>query len=233
MKKIENQTEKFRCQSTGTSNNSSVSSILKDPSKSKHKTNRSVRFEQPEDTPDYDCIHKISESCIQQNPNSPKSSFSSKPPAKSHHPDRSSTLSNINKKQNPDKNAIISIKSPEVLYSPIKTFRSSKFSRPIQSSTSPISKPKTLSYDFRTQDFYQKLSKFINTKPHLPKPPTKLIKKPNQSPNPPKLLNSSILHKNLQDPQAYQTPPNLLSEPKNLQKFCKSLSPTKILLLNP
>jgi hypothetical protein len=224
MKKIESQTEKFRCQSTGTSNNSSVSSILKDPSKSKHNTNRSVRFEQPEDTLNYDCIHKISEACIQQSPNSLKITSASKPPAKSHLSDRSSTLASINKKQNPDKNAIISIKSPEVLYSPIKTFKSSKFSRPPQSSSSPISKPKTLSYDFRTQDFYQKLSKFINNKPHLPKPPTKLIKKPNQSPN---LINSSLLHKNLQDP------PNLLSEPKNLKKFCKSLSPTKILLLNP
>ncbi|OMJ85088.1 hypothetical protein SteCoe_13675 [Stentor coeruleus] len=165
MKKIENQTEKLRCQSTGTSQNSSVSSILKDPGKSKPKHNRSVRFEEPDDIPKHNDSYELPQACANQVSVSPNNSFTSSiSPSRKKLYGPSPTVTSIKKGHRPSKSEIVSSDYANLIYTPIKIVNITKLQKPPEPCLSPKFHPKTLKYDFRTQDFYQKLNRFINGK---------------------------------------------------------------------
>ncbi|OMJ71738.1 hypothetical protein SteCoe_29956 [Stentor coeruleus] len=165
MKKIENQTEKIRCQSTGVSQNSSVSSILKDPGKLKPKHNRSVRFEDPNIILKNNDIYELPQAYLNQVKISPNNSFiSNTSPSRKKLYDHSSFVASIKKSHRLSKSEIVSSDYTNLIYTPIKIINVTKIHKPHEPCLSPKFPPKTLKYDFRNQDFYEKLNKFISSK---------------------------------------------------------------------
>jgi hypothetical protein len=167
MKKIETHFLRSRCQSTGCdSNNTSISSILKNPSKLKLKHQRSVRFEEPKsssssdksfDTKIYNRVESISPNCTLKT-----KQFVPK------------TSSIIEKTYSPQAISIKSykdtiktskpIETTGTIFTPIKKQSNSKQLKLPQHTVSPKFEPTTLNYEFRDLDFYQKLNKFISSK---------------------------------------------------------------------
>lgn len=162
MRKTETQAEKNRCQSTDTSNNSFVSSILKSPERSKLKHQRSVRFKEPDSATNNEESFDISPPSHPQNQNSPKNAFSSYvSPSRKNLSEYSPTESSGKKIHNPSKSTIVTSDNP----GQIKIIKIAKLQKAPESSISPKFQPRTLSYDFRNQDFYHKLNKFISGRP--------------------------------------------------------------------
>ncbi|OMJ87464.1 hypothetical protein SteCoe_10795 [Stentor coeruleus] len=162
MRKTETQAEKNRCQSTNTSNNSFVSSILKSPERSKLKHQRSVRFKEPDSPTNNEESFDVTPASLPQNSNSPKNTFSSyASPSKKTLSEYSPTESSVKKTHNPSKSTIVTSDNP----GQIKIIKIAKLQKAQESSISPKFQPRTLSYDFRNQDFYHKLNKFISGRP--------------------------------------------------------------------
>jgi hypothetical protein len=159
------QVEVSRSLSVEPDHKSSVNSILKDPSKSKLKHNRSVRFLEPEDDSSEESLESRSV-CQQQT-------------KETAHPVRLNVVNDfirINKRESclntlfqPSKpNPSTSKKKEEVKVikntEKIINKANSKQKKNFHSSASPKFEPKVINFEFRDKSFYAKLNKFISTK---------------------------------------------------------------------
>ena len=169
MKKHDSYQSRSRYQSTGcNSNNSSISSILKEPGRSKLKHQRSVRFEEPDDFSSNEISFDIKNINIKPTL-SPKNTSNNiftvnQSPPKPNFSEYSPQVSVYSKSHKSSKSSIIPNQFAYPNSSPIKIISVTKLSKASESSNSPKFQPKTLNYEFRDQSFYQKLNKFINAK---------------------------------------------------------------------
>lgn len=164
MRKAGSYLERVRCKSTGSnSNNSSISSILKEPGKCKLKHQRSVRFEEPNTFSSNDASFDLN-SPIQVKP-SPKSaqvpSYSMQDSGFSK-PKFSDFSPKIQTKSHKASKSLITSYTPS--QSPVKIVSVVKTVKPNEVLHSQKFYPKTLNYEFRNESFYQNLNKFINAK---------------------------------------------------------------------
>jgi hypothetical protein len=156
--------ERNRCQSTDSNTSCIVSSILKKPSKFKLKHQRSVRFEEPDSSPQSETTNEHNTLSLQQGPLSPNSSFSiNQSPQKSlfSNESPSSYLRSHRPKQSsqciPD----------SYNQSPIKIITIAKQSKAAENKESPKEGQKTLKLECRDATFYNKLNYFLNAKSSL------------------------------------------------------------------
>ena len=209
MKQYDSYQSRYRYQSAGcNSNNSSVSSILKEPGRSKLKHQRSVRFEEPDDYSSNEVSFDMKNSCNPQGKQSPKitpnnSFMINKTPIKPNFSECSPQPSINSKNHRSSKSSVISSQDTYPNSSPIKILSVTRLSQNNYSSNSPKFQPKTLNYDFRDQSFYQKLNRFIKAKESISP-----IRSTNTSFIQDVKLSKNINEKNIEMNQSYESPIN-------------------------
>lgn len=151
------------------SHNNSVCSILKDPSRSKLKHHRSVRFIEPEDFSSEESLESKSV-CQQQSKiqmlKTPAGAFfqeSSPKEPQAHKPVSGSSKLIIKNHKAQD----IQYNKPDskIKAQLHKVVVKNKGGKGYHFSASPKFEPKIINYEFRDKNFYDKLSKFIFSKP--------------------------------------------------------------------
>jgi hypothetical protein len=148
---------KLRCQSTGSNQNTSISSILKSPTKSKLKHQRSVRFEEPlsqneasfEVHPPSKLSPNSSFTVVNPSPKARKEPFAAPPYAKVHRATRSTANADEFTAINPSAMKIITI---------------AKLARATEAKTSPKAHQNASKLGCRDDKFYQKLNFYLSGK---------------------------------------------------------------------
>lgn len=156
--------DRNRCQSTDSNTSCIVSSILKKPSKYKLKHQRSVRFEEPDSSPQSETTNEHNTMSVQQGPLSPNSSFSiNQTASKSIFTNNSpkSSLSHHRPKQSSQ-----SI-SDSYNQSPLKIITIAKKSKAAENKEASKEGQKILKLECRDSVFYNKLNYFLNAKSSL------------------------------------------------------------------
>ena len=156
--------ERNRCQSQDSNTSCIVSSILKKPSKFKLKHQRSVRFEEPDSSPQSDTMTEHNTLSLQQGLLSPNTSFSiTQSPQKSLFSNESPKSYQRSHRPKQSSQSI----PDSYNQSPIKIITKAKQSKAAESKESPKDGQSTLKLECRDASFYSKLNYFLNAKSSL------------------------------------------------------------------
>lgn len=159
------QIKKIRSYSACGNNHSHISSILKSPGMPKLKHHRSVRFEDPDSMAKPYGSFDLSPISISISPSPQSCLFTdTSSPIQKDHQVHVSVSPNIAKYYHQKERELFSKEMPNNYPSPVKIIKVVKLTKRKKSALFTKFKPRVLSYDFRNEEFYKKLSKFYSLK---------------------------------------------------------------------